>query len=70
MPVLDGYMATQKIRENEKETDYKNVITAMTANAMQGDREKCISYGMDDYISKTLRIDDLIDMLNKWSNLP
>jgi len=55
MPELDGYEVTKKIREFEDSGDKKHtIIMALTANALQGDEEKCLSAGMDDYISKPL----------------
>ena len=61
MPVMDGLEATRKIRELEKHsnTDAHIPIVAMTARAMKGDREKCLSAGMDDYVSKPIRRDEL-----------
>jgi two-component system sensor histidine kinase/response regulator len=64
MPVMDGFEATRSIRQTK---DVQPVIVAMTANAMQGDREECIQAGMDDYISKPISIDDLVNILKKWS---
>lgn len=55
MPELDGYQTTMKIRELENNTSRHTPIVAMTANAMMGDREKCLKAGMDDYTSKPLR---------------
>lgn len=68
MPEMDGYEATQKIRELENDNLLKpNIpIIAMTANAMEGDREKCLSAGMDDYISKPINQGLLIETLKKW----
>jgi CheY-like chemotaxis protein len=67
MPEMDGYEATRRIKERwGKEGP---VIIAMTANAMQGDKEKCIIAGMDDYISKPLRIEDLLNMLRFWGEM-
>ncbi len=67
MPGMDGYTTTKKIREIENyDQAPKNIIVAMTANAMKGDREKCIAAGMDDYLSKPLKIPELHAVLNKW----
>jgi CheY-like chemotaxis protein/HPt (histidine-containing phosphotransfer) domain-containing protein len=55
MPELDGYSTTERIREREAEGEHQ-LIVAMTANVMEGDREKCITAGMDDYISKPTTI--------------
>lgn len=59
MPEMDGYQTTVKIREIETDTPLHTPIIAMTANAMMGDREKCLKSGMDDYISKPLRAEHL-----------
>jgi CheY-like chemotaxis protein len=64
MPEMDGLEATRLIRRNQG--DRKFFIIAMTANAMQGDREECIAAGMDDYISKPISHDDLKNMLEKF----
>lgn len=65
MPQMDGYEASRRIRKFEKETDEKIriPIIALTANAMQGDREKCLDAGMDDYIAKPVKRDTLYEML-------
>jgi PAS domain S-box-containing protein len=59
MPVMNGYEATQKIRAEEKIRGGHIPIVAMTAHAMKGDREVCISYGMDGYISKPIDTEEL-----------
>jgi CheY-like chemotaxis protein len=64
MPVMDGLEATQHIRLLKV---LQPVIIAMTANAMQGDKEKCLEAGMDDYISKPVRLEDLVTLLQKWA---
>ena len=67
MPEMDGYEATEEIRKPEsKALDHNVPVIAMTANAMKGDREKCLKAGMDDYLSKPINPQELSDMLEKW----
>jgi CheY-like chemotaxis protein len=67
MPELDGYEATAAIRAGQAGDDAANVrIVAMTANAMAGDRERCLAAGMDDYLAKPLRTEDLDGALERW----
>ncbi len=66
MPVLDGLNATRKIR-SEIPADRQPTIIAMTANAMQGDREMCIQAGMNDYISKPFRMGELANKIAEYS---
>jgi CheY-like chemotaxis protein len=74
MPEMDGMEATRVIRERqrnrEKHPTYKSsiVIVAMTANAMTGDREKCIAGGMDDYLSKPVRPEDVRKVIERWAS--
>ncbi len=65
MEVMDGLSATIKIREIEKSSNTHVPIIAVTANALIGDKEKCISAGMDDYISKPFKIEDLMVKIKK-----
>src|SRR2546423_1776901 len=64
MPEMDGFEATARIREMEKATGGHTRIVAMTAHAMAGDRERCLAAGMDDYVSKPLRKEDLLRVLD------
>jgi CheY-like chemotaxis protein/HPt (histidine-containing phosphotransfer) domain-containing protein len=64
MPELDGYEATQRIREAEH--GHHTPIIAMTAHSMTGDRERCLAVGMDDYLTKPLRTDELERVLSRW----
>jgi two-component system sensor histidine kinase/response regulator len=66
MPELDGYDATEAIRQREGSRKHTWII-AMTANAMSGDREQCIAAGMDDYVGKPVRLDDLAAVLERAS---
>ena len=68
MPVLDGYQTTVAIRrmEEQKADASKVPIVALTAHSMQGDREKCLEAGMDDYLSKPFNLADIRNVLNRW----
>ncbi|MDD3029053.1 MAG: ATP-binding protein [Alphaproteobacteria bacterium] len=68
MPEKNGYDATTDIRVREKETKTHVPIIAMTANAMVGDKEKCLHAGMDEYISKPVNIEELKEVLSQWIN--
>jgi CheY-like chemotaxis protein len=63
MPGMDGLEATRIIRQRNGSHP---VIIAMTANAMESDREECVNAGMDDYISKPIKKDDMVSMIEKW----
>ena len=67
MPEVDGFDATAMIRVDERPTGRRVPIIAMTANAMQEDRERCLQIGMDDYISKPVKSELLLAMLQKWT---
>ena len=67
MPGMDGLQATQAIRRMEKKNHRDRLpIIAVTANAMEGDRERCVDIGMDDYVAKPFKQEALRDMLAKW----
>lgn len=70
MPILDGYQATVEIRRREKKEGLGRhiPIIALTANALEGDREKCLTTGMDDYIRKPFKQDDIREILSRWSH--
>jgi CheY-like chemotaxis protein len=67
MPEMDGFETTAAIRVRERDTGKRLPIIAMTAHAMQGDRERCLAAGMDSYIAKPIRARELIELLEKFS---
>jgi CheY-like chemotaxis protein/nitrogen-specific signal transduction histidine kinase len=75
MPEMGGLEATRLIRQRQKQKsefpNYKSsiIIVAMTANAMQGDREKCLGAGMDDYIAKPVRLEDVRAIVERWGTI-
>jgi CheY-like chemotaxis protein len=66
---MDGYAATAEIRHREGTTKHTPIL-AMTANAMRGDRERCLTAGMDDYISKPIDAAELFAVLKRWLRQP
>ena len=76
MPEMDGYQATQALRRQEQSLEepcpwrVPVYVIAMTANAMEGEREKCLAMGMDDYLSKPVRTGELQTALERWKLRP
>jgi CheY-like chemotaxis protein len=64
MPEMDGFQATALIREREKESGTHVPVIALTAHAMKGDRERCLAAGMDGYLTKPIRSNELDEVLN------
>ena len=67
MPEMDGLEATKRIRSHEKSTGLHPLIIALTGHAMSGDRDKCLSVGMDDYLAKPVKASDFKRVLKKWN---
>ncbi len=67
MPEMDGFEASREIRRRENEQErHRAAIVALTANALEGDRERCIDAGMDDHLSKPFRKEQLHEVLERW----
>ncbi|MEA3152099.1 MAG: hypothetical protein QOD56_3038, partial [Gammaproteobacteria bacterium] len=69
MPELDGYEATVLLRQAETPSQRRTPIIALTANAMAEDRERCLACGMDDHLSKPVRMDDIRHALERWAGV-
>jgi len=71
MPVLDGYGATERIRQWERGNNRPRLpMIALTANAYEEDRQRCLAVGMDDFLTKPIALDALQSALTKWLPMP
>ena len=67
MPEMDGFAATRILRDYERQMSKPHItVIAMTANVMEGDRERCLDAGMDDYIGKPVQMEELEAILLRW----
>ncbi len=67
MPIMDGFAVIRWLRDQEQDTPHRTIAIAVTANALEGDRQKCLDAGMDDYISKPIALSSLKTILENWS---
>jgi CheY-like chemotaxis protein len=70
MPEMDGFEATAAIRETEKKSGQHLPIIGLTAHAMKGDKERCLAAGMDGYVTKPIRVEDLIEAIEDLGPTP
>jgi len=70
MPEMDGLEAAAAIREMERKTLEHTPIIALTAHAMAGDRERCLAAGMDGYVAKPIRFEELLEVMRKLERAP
>ncbi len=68
MPGMDGYQATRAIREREEPANARVPIVALSGKVLDGDRERCLEYGMDDCLGKPFELAGLRDLLARWLN--
>jgi CheY-like chemotaxis protein len=66
MPGMDGFEATAAIRKKEKSSGLHQIVVALTAHAMKGDQERCLAEGMDGYLSKPIRPQELDEVLARY----
>jgi signal transduction histidine kinase/DNA-binding NarL/FixJ family response regulator len=67
MPVMDGFEATRMVRRSEGKSHIHRTIIAITANALQGEKDNCLEVGMDDFLAKPVMLEDLAAILRRWS---
>jgi CheY-like chemotaxis protein len=70
MPTMNGFECTKKIREMEQMSGRRIPIIAVTACVMEGDRQKCLDAGMDDYLPKPFTLEEFGEKLNQWTQRP
>lgn len=70
MPVMDGFEASRRLREKEAATgSARTPVIALTASAIDGDRERCLAAGMDDYLAKPFTVSEFAAVVGRWVDL-